>query len=85
MWNILRIVVVVVEKATVWNICRFVVVVVVKEADTTSKFKGMSQLMWAFLKIVVISSRPNPRMKELPTQELCCWNCCWPTIVIEGI
>ena len=52
-----------------WNILRFVVVVVVKEAHMTSNIKGMSQLMWAFLKIVVVSSRPNPRMKELPKRE----------------
>ena len=56
-----------------WNKLRFVVVDVVEEADKTSNFKGMSQLMWAFLKIVVVSSRPNPRMRELPKRERCCW------------
>ena len=66
-----------------WNILRFVVVVVVKEADTTSNFKGMSQLMWAFLKIVVVSSRPNPRMRELPKRERCCWELLLARAVIE--
>ena len=57
-----------------WNILRFVVVnVVAKEADMTSNFYGMSQLMCSFLKIVVVSSRPNPRMRELPKRERCCW------------
>ena len=58
------------KKPTVSNILTINRIQETQKSHSRMKIEGMSQLICSFLKIVVVSSRRNPRMRELPRRKL---------------